>query len=322
MVSAKTNGNNDQIFTIRKNDGIIGKTPRRKKAIDRPRGCYSEGNVNHNSANKFSNQKAIRLLQTKTFQVRLRPQAPVKSQVNANELNSARIESCIRKVQINNAKATEIQIEDEKFKQILDQQKEEPPQKECDIPRSYKNKPNLMASIGRNRIAEICGYIMKIDQFNGCEEEDYDIWWEDLKAFFELYSLTEEEDKINLFKAHLGGEARRFIQNEDLRSIKTVEQLNLIFQNNFSRNDWPNVLMNIKQGPYEKIRTYSIRIKLAARKCGLTGVNLDKMCVCSLKHNCNPQFKDIMNYCLPSTPFDVLVQHAIQFERASFLRHL
>ena len=105
MVSSKTNGTNDKIFTARKKDGSIGKTTGRKKAIDRPRGCCSEGNVSQNPADKFSNQKAIGLLQTETSQV------PVNSQVNFNELNSARIESCIRKVQINNVKAAEIQIE-------------------------------------------------------------------------------------------------------------------------------------------------------------------------------------------------------------------
>jgi len=320
MVSSKTNGTNNKIFTTRKKDGSIRKTTGRKKAIDRPRGCCSEGNVSQNSANKFSNQKAIGLLQTETSQVRVRPQASVNSQVNVSELNSARIESCIRKVQINNAKAAEIQIEGEKCKKMLDQQKEESPKMEYDIPRSYKNNANLMASKDRNCIAEMCGYIMKIDQFNGSEEEDYDVWWGDLKAFFEVYSLT-EEDKIHLFKANLGGEAGRFIQNKDLRSIKTVEQLHLILRKNFSDTcDWPNVL-NTKQGPNEKIRTFSINLKLAAREAGLTGDALDKMCIASLKHNCNQQLQNFLSYCLPSTPFDVLVQHAIQFERAS-LHHL
>ena len=57
----------------------------------------------------------------------------------------------------------------------------------------------------------MCSYKMKLNKFLGGENEDYDVWWEDLQAFFQLYTLS-EEDKIKLFNAHLGGEARKFIQ--------------------------------------------------------------------------------------------------------------
>ena len=81
-----------------------------------------------------------------------------------------------------------------------------------------------MSSRGSNALTEICGYKMKINKFNGGEDEDYDVWWEDLLAFFELYTFT-EKDKIRLYNAHLGGEARKFIHNEDLKNIVTVEHI-------------------------------------------------------------------------------------------------
>ena len=57
-------------------------------------------------------------------------------------------------------------------------------------------------------MAEICGYKLRIQIFNGSENEDYDFWWENLCAFFDLYPFS-EEDKVRLFNAHLGGEERR-----------------------------------------------------------------------------------------------------------------
>ena len=50
----------------------------------------------------------------------------------------------------------------------------------------------------------MCSYKMKLNKFLGAEDEDYDVWWEDLQAFFQLYTFPEEE-KIKLFNAHLGG---------------------------------------------------------------------------------------------------------------------
>ena len=103
---------------------------------------------------------------------------------------------------------------------------------------------------------------MKLNKFLGAENEDYDVWWEDLQAFFQLYTFSEEEKK-NLFNAHLGGEARRFIQNEDLSKINSVEKLHQLLRGTFSdKYDWQNVLMNIKQKPEEKIRPFSVRLRV------------------------------------------------------------
>ena len=43
-----------------------------------------------------------------------------------------------------------------------------------------------------------------------------------MQAFFELHNFTELE-KVKLFNAHLGGEARRFIQEEDLLKINKIK---------------------------------------------------------------------------------------------------
>ena len=75
---------------------------------------------------------------------------------------------------------------------------------------------------------------MKISKSNGVDEEDYDTLWADLQAFFSLYTYTEEQ-KISLLNAHLGGEARRFVQEEDLKQIKKVNQLNELLKSTFSR---------------------------------------------------------------------------------------
>ena len=43
------------------------------------------------------------------------------------------------------------------------------------------------------------------------------------------------------------------------------------------------------------------------------------MCVNYLKRSCAPHLKTLLNNCLPNTPFDVIVEHAIQYERAQDL---
>ena len=44
---------------------------------------------------------------------------------------------------------------------------------------------------------EPLGYRMKIEKFKGGADEDYDVWWEDLQAFFALHTYS-ENDKIRL----------------------------------------------------------------------------------------------------------------------------
>ena len=156
---------------------------------------------------------------------------------------------------------------------------------------------------------------MKVDKFNGSKDEDYDIWWADMQAFFELHNFTEQE-KVKLFNAHLGSEARRFIQEEDLVSINTVAKMDETLKGTFSqKQDWHNILMNIQQRADEDVRPFSVRLRVAARKCGHKGDNLDKTSVNCLKRGCAPYLSTLLDNCLPHTPYDEIVEHAIQFER-------
>jgi hypothetical protein len=167
-----------------------------------------------------------------------------------------------------------------------------------------------------SEIPDTGGYKLKISRFLGKEDEDYDVWYADLQAYFKLYNLTEEA-KIALYNAHLGGEARKFIQNEDFSKLDTVDKLHQLLRGTFSdKYDWQNVLMNISQKPDEKIRLFSVRLRVAARKCGFADDQLDNLCVNYLKRSCAPYLKSILNNCLPNTPYDTIVEHAIQFERS------
>ena len=44
--------------------------------------------------------------------------------------------------------------------------------------------------------SNMCSYKMKLKQFLGSEYEDYDVWWEDLQAFFQLYTFSFRKIKI------------------------------------------------------------------------------------------------------------------------------
>ena len=344
MVSAKTNEANDQSGIVRNKDGSIRKPSGRKQKlrvdqVNVPRGSLSEGNLSltNNVLNRNSNIRVEEEEQIQDLNRTALDETAVTRlmETQFNEINSLNnrfddfrneirglfhAANPLPRVQPLNTDIITIQSENDKTNLTRRQSTKSSPM-EYEIPRSLTNQP--MSSRGSNDLTEICGYKMKINKFNGGEDEDYDVWWEDLLAFFELYTFT-EKDKIRLYNAHLGGEARKFIHNEDLKNIVTVEQLHQTLRGTFSdKYDWQNVLMNIKQGQNEKIRPYSVRLKVAARKCcftGLTGATLDNMCVNYLKKTCNSQFQNIMSNCLPNTPYDVLVEHAIQFERANELK--
>ena len=125
-----------------------------------------------------------------------------------------------------------------------------------------------------------------------------------------------EKEKVKLFNAHLGNEARKFVHNVNLREMETVCQLHEVFRKTLSdRYDWYNVLTTIKQKPDEQIRNYAVRVRIAATKCGFVGDMLETACINCIKTTCLPMFKPIMPTVLSQTPFDILLDHAIQFER-------
>jgi hypothetical protein len=86
-------------------------------------------------------------------------------------------------------------------------------------------------------------------------------------AFFKLYQCNDEA-KVNFFNAHLGGEARRFIHNEDPSNIDTVGKIHTLLKATFSKKqDWKSILLNIKQKAEENILDFSVRVRIAARNC-------------------------------------------------------
>ena len=89
-----------------------------------------------------------------------------------------------------------------------------------------------------------------------------------------------------------------------------------LMQSTFSRKlDWYNILMHLKQIPDEKIENFSVRVRVTARKVGLSGKSLDKMCVNVLKTSSGPYLAALLDNCLPTTSYDEIVEHAMSFER-------
>jgi hypothetical protein len=165
-----------------------------------------------------------------------------------------------------------------------------------------------------NQFAALGGYKMKLEKFTGSASEDYDLWWADLQAFFKLYQCSDEA-KVNLFNAHLGGEARRFIHNEDPSNIDTVGKIHALLKATFSKKqDWKSILLNIKQKAEENILDFSVRVRIAARNC-MFHDDMEEMSIHCLKRGCLPYLSPLFDHCLLSTPYDELIQLATQFER-------
>ena len=102
-----------------------------------------------------------------------------------------------------------------------------------------------------------------------------------------------------------------------MEKLETVQELSEMLRGTFSdKCNWQNILMNIAQRPDENIRLFSVRLRVAARKCGSSDAILDNMCVNYLKRSClPPNLKEVLGNCLPGTPYDVVVVHAMQHER-------
>ena len=148
---------------------------------------------------------------------------------------------------------------------------------------------------------------MKLEKFQGKNDEDFDLWWENLRALFALYNFN-EEDKLLLINAHIGDSARRVVQNDDVESINTVEKLYGILKSTFfDKHDCQIILMNIKQNPEEKIKAFSVRLRVAAKKCGFQGKIFDNMCFNYLKNCTLPHISALLEHCLNLiTPLNTL----------------
>ena len=315
MVSAKTNGASEPSEIVRNKDGSIRKPMGRKTKIDKARGSLSEGNVSRDSNTEMGHNV---LLRKDTGNVIMVDGGDDEDAID-EESEGMRMEiNCMRD-----------QI---KFLQSCLQQNSTSPLK---FYQNSKLSPPLDSRISQSNIyhritppshaapqfrtepqaSGMGGYKMRLEKFNGNATDDYDLWWADLQAFFKLYQCN-QQSKVDLFNAHLGGEARRFIQKENLVNIDTVEKLHALLQATFSKKqDWESTFMNIKQKVDENILDFSVRIRVAARNCGYISDNLDKMSIICLKRGCTPQLSALFDHCLLSTPYDELVKLATQYER-------
>ena len=326
MVSAKNNGTSQDKAIIRNKDGSIRKTPGRKpySMVSRARASFSEGNVSQASLSfdRINNTigKDDVLLESEQ-EVEL----PVGRQIindfmnnTASMFDEMKQEREAMKQELSllrNQLSTQSQpkspdrplfVQPIQFSLPCTSTATEYMSKTDDQVQFQSNLPSTSAcndlhqSRGHNRMNEICGYKMRIEKFNGSAGEDYDVWWDNLNAFFDLYAFTEIE-KVSLFNAHLGNAARKYVHNVNLRDMSTVQELHKIFSKTFSdQYDWHNILMTIKQKPDEKIRDYAVRLRIAATKVGLTGQLLEETCSAYIKTRCLPISKH-NEYCF--TPY-------------------
>ena len=112
------------------------------------------------------------------------------------------------------------------------------------------------------------------------------------------------------------GAARKVVQNDDMESYNTVKKLYELLKSTFSdKHDLQNILMNIKQQPEEKMKSFSVRLRVDARKCGFHGKILINMSFNYVKKCAQTHIFALLDNFLPSTSFEVALEHAIKYER-------
>ena len=160
----------------------------------------------------------------------------------------------------------------------------------------------------------LSNYRMKCPRFSG-GEEDYDIWYGDMLAYFRLNSFTEKE-KINIMLAQLGGEARSFISGYEDTQFQTVAKLHNVLKETFSEQiNKAETLMACKQKAGEKIRSYGLRLSVLASKCGYKGEESDEWCMAIIRQNALPYFTNLLKYCMPDITLVQAIKYLILNER-------
>jgi hypothetical protein len=178
--------------------------------------------------------------------------------------------------------------------------------------RYRKSNQSRFKNDERHRIQS--GYRMKCPKFFG-GEEDYDIWYLNMQAFFRLDNYTESE-KIRIMLAQLGGEARSFIGHQDDMNFKSVSKLHHVLKEAFSEQlNKTETLMTCKQKAGEKIRSYGLRLRCLANKCGYEGEESDEWCLTVLKLNSLPYFANLLKNCMPDVTLDQAIKYLILNER-------
>ena len=328
MVSAKTNGVSQRVEIVRNKDGSIRKAPGRKTkannqipaaatirvgVMERLRECRTAKGISlEENVGEVSRMDTRQVLITDEHM----------EEDNHEEQADMQMENVILRSQV---EALQTQLRTQSHPVISSATSSrrselhtlvEPLQQRSSLISLYRQQPPTFVEEPQrsNQFTAMGGYKMKLEKFNGSASEDYDLWWADLQAFFKLYQCNDEA-KVNLFNAHLGGEARRFIHNEDPSNIDTVGKIHALLKATFSKKqDWKSILLNIKQKAEENILDFSVRVRIAARNC-MFHDDMEEMSIHCLKRGCLPYLSPLFDHCLISTPYDELIQLATQFER-------
>ena len=105
--------------------------------------------------------------------------------------------------------------------------------------------------------------ISRISYFSGNKDEDFSIWFDDLKDALKKYSINEEE-KILLLKSKLKGDARYTFEGFQPHVTQTLEKIGQAMETVFGiahdTREWLNKLNETKQKQSESIHVFAHRI--------------------------------------------------------------
>ena len=109
--------------------------------------------------------------------------------------------------------------------------------------------------------------LKEIPKFSGAIGEDVLLWVDQSKFFLSMHSLKENE-KFDLIKLSLSGDARYIIIGR--QDIKNVEDIYIILINAFRPKTSPmTLLLNTKQKPDEPISFFAARLKANLQASGI-----------------------------------------------------
>ena len=105
--------------------------------------------------------------------------------------------------------------------------------------------------------------VSQLSKFSGSKDEDFTVWFEDLRSILDQYPST-EATKITIFKSKLQGDARYTFEGFLPHKVDTLEKagkaIETVFTTENDEHDWIIKLNAAKQTPSELIRVFGHRI--------------------------------------------------------------
>jgi hypothetical protein len=171
----------------------------------------------------------------------------------------------------------------------------------------YNNQPSV--SVKHRHQDQLRHVKQKLPSFGSKQDECFDLWWDQVVAFFGQYDLS-DEDKIKLVNANITGEKRGVLGKLDFDKIKTMDSLHETLSSFFEpKTNWFNKLQHSRQLPNEKFKDFSNRINRYARKAGYSENELlENVCLNLLKEHCVPELKAL----LKATPYTFKYNDVVQ----------